>query len=146
MCETYPPERYFISVFTFIYIGVPPFSVREDSLLNSKHISPERYFVSVFTFIHIGVPPFPVREDSLLNSKHISPERYFVSVFTFIHIGVPPFSVREDSLLNSKHISPECNLAIVRTNTSYPLMNIFYITKMRIYSSKRADFILCRRL
>lgn len=45
--------------------GVPPFSVREESLLNSKHISPERYFVSVFTFVHIGVPPFSVREDSL---------------------------------------------------------------------------------
>lgn len=44
---------------------VPPFSVREESLLNSKHISPERYFVSVFTFVHIGVPPFSVCEDSL---------------------------------------------------------------------------------
>jgi len=122
-----------------------PFSVREDSLLNLKHISPERCFV-VCVIIRGGVPPFPVREDSLSNLKHISPERYFVSVFTFIHIGVPPFPVREDSLLNSKHISPECNIAIVRTNTSYPLMKIFYITKMRIYSSKRADFILCRRL
>ncbi|MFR1806730.1 MAG: hypothetical protein ACLSWL_07660, partial [Ruminococcus sp.] len=92
-----------------------------------------------------GVPPFSVREDSLLNSKHISPERCFV-VCVIIRGGVPPFSVREDSLSNSKHISPECNIAIVRTNTSYPLMNIFYITKMRIYSSKRADFILCYRL
>lgn len=100
----------------------------------------------VCVIIRGGVPPLSVRVDSLSNSKHISPERYFVSVFTFIHIGVPPLSVREDSLLNSKHISPECNIAIVHTNTSYPLMNTFYITKMRIYSSKRADFILCRRL
>jgi len=80
---------------------------------------PERCFV-VCVIIRGGVPPFSVREESLLNSKHISPERYFVSVFTFVHIGVPPFSVREDSLLNLKHISPECNIAIVRTNTSYP--------------------------
>ena len=72
---------------------MPPFSVREDSFVNSKHISPERYFVSVFTFIHIGVPPFSVREDSLLNSKHISPERCFV-VCVIIRGGVPPFSVR----------------------------------------------------
>ena len=53
--------------------GVPPFSVREDSLSNLKHISPERYFVSVFTFIHIGVPPFPVRVDCLQCAKHIRP-------------------------------------------------------------------------
>ncbi|WP_302515453.1 hypothetical protein [Ruminococcus bromii] len=105
MCETYPPERYFISVFTFIYIGVPPFSVREDSLLNSKHISPERCFV-VCVIIRGGVPPFSVREDSLSNLKHISPERYFVSVFTFIHIGVPPFPVRVDCLQCAKHIRP----------------------------------------
>ena len=44
--------------------GVPPFSVREDSLLNSKHISPERCFV-VCVIIRGGVPPFSVREDSL---------------------------------------------------------------------------------
>ena len=60
MCETYPPERYFVSVFTFVHIGVPPFSVREDSLLNSKHISPERCFV-VCVIIRGGVPLSPVR-------------------------------------------------------------------------------------
>ena len=40
--------------------GKLPFSVREDSLLNSKHISPERCFV-VCVIIHSGVPLFSVR-------------------------------------------------------------------------------------
>ncbi|MFZ2565063.1 MAG: hypothetical protein WAX36_07270 [Ruminococcus bromii] len=48
MCETYPPERCFV-VCVIIRGGVPPFSVREESLLNSKHISPECNIVIVRT-------------------------------------------------------------------------------------------------